>query len=100
MDNSNRSSLAAYVAQQLHLRDNAKDLPKTLAQMGKEVGVAPATVRRWLKRDHAELWRDYWATVEELWQSFPVALRTTTLVNDLMRDLQDMQNDATPNVLM
>jgi predicted transcriptional regulator len=41
--------------------------PKTLTQIAREIGTTKDTVRRWLRRDHWDLWMEHWASVEEIW---------------------------------
>ena len=36
--------------------------------MGREMGTTKDTVRRWLRRDHWDLWMEHWASVEEIWE--------------------------------
>ena len=59
-----RRSVAAYVAEARHLDQHGA---KTLKQMGREIGTTKDTVRRWLRRDHWDLWMEHWASVEEIW---------------------------------
>jgi uncharacterized protein YjcR len=40
---------------------------KTLTQMATELGTSKSTVRRWLRRDHWDLWMERWASADELW---------------------------------
>src|SRR5262249_37177524 len=34
-----------------------------------ELGTTKSTVRRWLKRDHWDLWMEHWASADELWEA-------------------------------
>ena len=36
--------------------------------MAAELGTTKSTVRRWLRRDHWDLWMEHWASVDELWE--------------------------------
>ena len=65
MKNSNRSNIAAYISSKRHLTDNGGQA-KTLKQVAHELGTAPTTVRRWLRRDHWETWLDWWPNVPDL----------------------------------
>ncbi len=42
---------------------------KTLTQMAAELGTIKTIVRRWLRRDHWDLWMAHWASVEERWEA-------------------------------
>jgi hypothetical protein len=68
MKGTNRTNVAAYVAAHRHLRDDLRG-GKTLTQMAAELGTSKSTVRRWLRRDHWDLWMDHWASVEEIWEA-------------------------------
>jgi uncharacterized protein YjcR len=61
-----RTAIAAYVAADRHLLVGGRGA-KTVKQMAKEVGTDPNTVRRWLRREHWELWMEHWPSVEDLW---------------------------------
>jgi len=37
--------------------------------MAAELGTTKSTVRRWLRRDHWELWMEHWASAEEIWEA-------------------------------
>ena len=64
----NRENVTSYIATQKHLR---KDLTgaKRLAQIAEEVGTTRSTIRRWLRRDHWELWMEHWASAQEIWDA-------------------------------
>jgi hypothetical protein len=62
-----RRSLAAYVAADRYL-NTCNRAAKTLTQMAAELGTTKGTVRRWLRRDHWDLWMEYWASADELWE--------------------------------
>jgi hypothetical protein len=66
MKGTNRTNVAAYLVEQRHLRGNLRGA-KTLTQMAAELCTTKSTVRRWLRRDHWELWMENWASVDELW---------------------------------
>jgi hypothetical protein len=61
-----RTAVAAYVAAGRHLRDGGEGA-KPVKQMAEEIGTDPNTVRRWLRRDHRQLWMEYWPSINELW---------------------------------
>ena len=61
-----RTAIASYVAAGRYLREGGDDA-KTVKQMAAEIGTDPNTVRRWLRRDHRQLWMEYWPSVNELW---------------------------------
>jgi uncharacterized protein YjcR len=67
MKEKKRTAVAAYLAVDRHLRDDLRSA-KTLTQMAAELGTTKNTVRRWLRRDHWDLWMEYWASVEEIWE--------------------------------
>ena len=60
--------MAAYVAADRHLKACGRGA-KTLTQIGREIGTTKATVRRWLRRDHWDLWMEHWASIEEIWEA-------------------------------
>lgn len=62
-----RTAIAAYVAAGRYLREGG-DEPKTVKQIAQEIGTDPNTVRRWLRRDHWDLWTQHWPSVNELWE--------------------------------
>jgi hypothetical protein len=64
--NTHRRSVASLVAEARHL-DQRGD-PKTLTQIARETGTTRPTARRWLRRDHWDLWMEHWASVEEIWE--------------------------------
>jgi len=64
----NKTNVAAYVAAQRHLRGDLR-CAKTLTQMAAELGTTKSTVRRWLRRDHWDLWMEHWASADELWEA-------------------------------
>ena len=68
MKGTNRTNVAAYVAANGHLRDDLRGA-KTLTQMATELGTTKSTVRRWLRRDHWDLWMEHWASAEEIWEA-------------------------------
>ena len=68
MKQTHRTTIAAYVSAQRHLRGDRRG-PKTLTQMAKEIGTTKSTVRRWLRRDHWPLWMEYWASAEDIWEA-------------------------------
>ena len=68
MKQTNRNTIAAYVAAERHLRGNVGGA-KTLTQIAAELGTNRNTLRRWLRRDHWELWMNHWASVDELWEA-------------------------------
>jgi uncharacterized protein YjcR len=68
MKETHRTTIAAYVAAERHLRADLRGA-KTLKEMAKEIGMTPRTVRRWLRRDHWELWLENWPSAEELWEA-------------------------------
>ena len=68
MQSLHRRSLAAYVAADRHLNACSRGA-KTLTQMAAELGTTKNTVRRWLRRDQWDLWMEYWASVEEIWEA-------------------------------
>jgi hypothetical protein len=37
--------------------------------MAAELGTSKSTVRRWLRRDHWDLWMENWASVDEIWEA-------------------------------
>jgi len=55
------TNVAAYLAEQRHLRGDLRGA-KTLTQMAAELGTTRSTVRRWLRRDHWDIWMDHWAS--------------------------------------
>jgi hypothetical protein len=61
-------AVAAYVAAGRHLRDTGEGA-KTVKQMAAEIGTDPNTIRRWLRRDHRQLWMELWPTINELWEA-------------------------------
>jgi hypothetical protein len=61
-----RRSLATYLALARHLDQQGS--PKTLTQIALDIGTTRHAVRRWLRRDHWELWMEHWASVEEIWE--------------------------------
>jgi hypothetical protein len=63
-----RHSLTAYVAADRHLRACGGRGAKTLTQMAAQLGTTKNTVRRWLRRDHWDLWMEHRASVEEIWE--------------------------------
>ena len=67
MTSRHRTAIAAYVAAKRHLRVGGEGA-KTVKQMAKEIGTDPNTVRRWLRRDHWDLWTQHWPSVNELWE--------------------------------
>jgi DNA-binding transcriptional regulator YiaG len=67
MKEKKRTAVAAYLAVDRHLSDDLRGA-KTLTQMAAELGTTKSTVRRWLRRDHWELWMEHWASVEEKWE--------------------------------
>ena len=68
MKQTHRTTIAAYVSAQRHLRGDRRGA-KTLTQMAKEIGTTKTTVRRWLRRDHWPLWMEYWASAEDMWEA-------------------------------
>jgi hypothetical protein len=68
MNETNRTAVAAYVAAERHLKGNLRSA-KTLTKMAAELGTTKNTVRRWLRRDHWDLWMEHWASVEEIWEA-------------------------------
>jgi hypothetical protein len=68
MNETNRTAVAAYVAADRHLRGHLRGA-KTLTQMAAELGTTRPTVRRWLRRDHWDLWMEHWASVDEIWEA-------------------------------
>src|SRR5262245_37704818 len=66
MQSHHRHKLAAYVASRRYLRETGREA-KTLTQIAREIGTTKGTVRRWLRRDHWDLWMEHWASVEDLW---------------------------------
>jgi uncharacterized protein YjcR len=67
MKETNRANVAAYVAAQRHLTGDLRSA-KMLTRMSAELGTSKSTVRRWLRRDHWDLWMEHWASVEEIWE--------------------------------
>ena len=67
MKGTNRANVAAYVAAQRHLTCDLRGA-KTLTQMATELGTTKNTVRRWLRRDHWDLWMEHWASADEIWE--------------------------------
>jgi predicted transcriptional regulator len=67
MRSQHRRSLATYVATERHLM-GPSGVSKTLTQIAREIGTTKNTVRRWLRRDHWDLWIEHWASVEEIWE--------------------------------
>jgi hypothetical protein len=65
MKETNRYNVAAYVADERHLRGPLRGA-KTLTQMAAELGTTTKTMRRWLRRDHWDLWMEHWASADEL----------------------------------
>ena len=55
------TNVAAYLAEQRHLRGDLRGA-KTLTRMAAELGTTRSTVRRWLRRDHWDIWMDHWAS--------------------------------------
>ena len=53
-----RARLAAYIAAKRHVISELR--VKTVAQIARETGILPSTVRRWLKTDHSEEWLHWW----------------------------------------
>jgi hypothetical protein len=76
MQSPRRRSLAAYVAADRHLNTCGRGA-KTLTQMAAELGTTKSTVRRWLRRDHWELWMEHWASADEIWEAIQDQLRKT-----------------------
>jgi hypothetical protein len=68
MKQTHRTTIAAYVFAQRHLRGERRS-PKTLTQMAKEIGTTKSTVGRWLRRDHRPLWMEHWASAEDMWEA-------------------------------
>ena len=68
MKQTHRTTIAAYVSAQRHLRAGRRGA-KTLTQMATEIGTTNSTVGRWLRRDHWPLWMQHWASVEDIWQA-------------------------------
>jgi hypothetical protein len=68
MKETNRTNVAAYLAEQRYLRGDLGGA-KTLTQMAAERGTTKTTMRRWLRRDHWELWMEHWASADELWEA-------------------------------
>src|SRR5262245_60253412 len=68
MKETHRSTIAAYVSAQRHLRGDGRGT-KTLTRIAKEIGTTKSTVRRWLRRDHWALWMDHWASAEDIWEA-------------------------------
>ena len=75
MKGTNGSNVAAYVAAQRHLRCDLRGA-KTLTQMAAELGTTKSTVRRWLRRDHWELWMENWASVDAIWEEMNAKQRS------------------------
>jgi len=63
-----RAAVAAHVAGERHIRECGREA-KTLNQIARELGTSKNTVRRWLRRDHWDLWMEHWASVEEIWDA-------------------------------
>jgi hypothetical protein len=72
---TNKTNIAAYVGAQRHLRGDLRGA-KTLTQMADELGTTKSTVRRWLRRDHWELWMENWASADELWEAMTAKRRS------------------------
>ena len=68
MKQTHRTTIAAYVSAQRHLRGDGWGT-KTLTQKAKEIGTTKTTGRRWLRRDHWPLWMEYWASAEDMWET-------------------------------
>jgi hypothetical protein len=84
MKETNRTAVTAYVAAQRHLRGQLKGA-KTLTQMAAELGTTKTTVRRWLRRDHWELWMEHWASVDDIWQEIKCPRQFTIPSDDPLR---------------
>ena len=88
MQSLHRRSLAAYVAADRHLNACSRGA-KTLTQMAAELGTAKSTVRRWLRRDHWDLWMEYWASVEEIWEDMKAERKRAWLFSILQQRITD-----------
>lgn len=53
-----RSQLAAYITAKRHVIIERR--VKSVAQIARETGILPSTVRRWLKTDHSKEWLYWW----------------------------------------
>jgi predicted transcriptional regulator len=67
MTTRHRTAITAYVAGERHLKEGG-ETAKTLSQIAEEIGTTTTTVRRWLRRDHRQLWMQYWPSANELWE--------------------------------
>src|SRR5690242_5739716 len=65
--NTNRRLIATYVSEQRH---RAGRRAKTLKQIALEIGTTSSTVRRWLRRDHWNVWFEHWASADEIWEAY------------------------------
>jgi hypothetical protein len=83
-----RTAIAAYVAAGRYLREGC-DGAKTVAQIAAEIGTDPNTVRRWLRRDHQQLWMQYWPSVNELWEPARVGKHVAQTDPELMAALDN-----------
>jgi uncharacterized protein YjcR len=57
--------------------------------MAAELGTAKSTVRRWLRRDHWDLWMEYWASVEEIWEDMKAERKRAWLFSILQQRITD-----------
>jgi hypothetical protein len=83
-----RTAIAAYVAAGRHLSED-RDGAKTVKQMARDIGTDPNTVRRWLRRDHRQLWMEYWPTINELWEPARVGKHIAQTDPELMAALDN-----------
>ena len=64
-----RAALAAFLSAGRHIGSKPPHQPLTVTAIARVIGVAPNTLRRWLRADHHELYWDHWATFTEQWKA-------------------------------
>lgn len=60
-----RQRVAGYIKAGRHLQTPREGKP--IRQIAAELGIPPPAVRRWLRKDHREVWMQYWPSLAELW---------------------------------
>ncbi len=73
--NPRRAALAAFLSDSRHIVSKPPHQPLTVTAMARSIGVAPNTLRRWLRADHHDLYWDHWASFTELWKAAQEARR-------------------------
>lgn len=61
-----RRRVADYIEARRHLQNPREAKP--IRRIAAELGIPQVAVRRWLRKDHREVWMQHWPSVEELWQ--------------------------------